>query len=187
MEHIESFLLCMCRYVSVCVCAKIQRYKAAVIQGSWHSFLLVSPYMMDASPTFRKALKNSCYLAIFLCHYSGAKNAKFIYHLSSCKSNLLMESVNKRWVQHPTDITATFMHMNKLHASSARTLCTIIFTFLNGVPWTLCSLEVVSKKRRRKKHILIQLSLAYSPELLFNSQISLFWDTEAKVSHGEGR
>lgn len=48
-------------------------------------------------------------------------------------------------------------------------------------------LELFLVLRQSQKHILIQLSLAYSPELLFNSQISLFWDTEAKVSHGEGR
>lgn len=37
------------------------------------------------------------------------------------------------------------------------------------------------------KHILIQLCLAYSPELLFNSKISLFWDAEAKVRRGAER
>lgn len=42
-------------------------------------------------------------------------------------------------------------------------------------------------RQSQKENILIQLFQAYSPEFLFNSQISLFWDTEAKVSHGEGR
>lgn len=62
-------------FLWVCVYAfsEALEYKAAVIQGSWHRFFVVSPYMMDASPTYRKALKTPVILTIFLCHYNCAR------------------------------------------------------------------------------------------------------------------
>lgn len=78
MKHEQNLmLLAVCWFFfSVCICyntkdAEIQR---ELTQLFFFSPCVVSPYMMDASPTFiffffREALKSPCYLAIFpLCH-----------------------------------------------------------------------------------------------------------------------
>lgn len=77
----------------------MQRFK-----GADGAFFVVSPYMMDALPTFREALKPPVISLFFSVVITAKECFQFIYHLS----NLLMESVNKRWAQHPADITATF-------------------------------------------------------------------------------
>lgn len=77
---------------------------AAIQAGLTQLFAAVSPYMMNASPTFGRALKTPL-ISPFLAVANAAENAKFIYHHGLCNSNLLMESVNKRWVQQlPVDM-----------------------------------------------------------------------------------
>lgn len=118
MTHVVFFFsLFLCLRVHL---LKYQEYKDSVIRGSWRSFFCGVTLHDGCLTHFQRGFKISCYLAIFLCHYNSKRMLTSYITTGSCKSSPLMESVNKRWVQHPADITATFMHMNKLHALSGR-------------------------------------------------------------------